>query len=89
MNLLKSICGSCKVNLVVDEENLLDEQEISQTSNNYLNNTLKSLNLQFDPKHLNGVSDENNPIERASNRIDTPYNYIIDFLFYKMNSQTL
>ena len=61
----KGICGSSKINLVVDEENLSDDREIAETFNNYFNNAVKLLNLQSDPKHLNDVSDENNPIEIA------------------------
>ena len=57
----KGTCGSSKINLAVDEENLCDDKEIAETFNNYVNNAVKSLNLQCDPEHLNDVSDENDP----------------------------
>ena len=61
----KRICGSSKINLVVDNKNLSDDRKIAETYNNYFNNAVKSLNLQYDPEHLNDVCDENNPIEIA------------------------
>ena len=60
----KGTCGSSKINLVVDDENLSNDKQIAETFNNYFNNAVKSLNLQCDPEHLN-VSDENHPIEIA------------------------
>ena len=64
----KGTCGSSKINLVVDNENLSNDKEIAKTFNNYFNNALKSLNLQCDPEHLNDVSDENDPIEIATEK---------------------
>ena len=61
----KRICGSPKINLVVDEKNLSDDRKIAETYNNYFNNAVKFLNLQYDPEHLNDVCDENIPIEIA------------------------
>ena len=62
----KGVCGSSKINLVVNEENLSDDKELAETFNNYFNNAVKSLNLQCNPEHLlNDVSDENDPIEIA------------------------
>ena len=61
----KRICGSSKINLVVDEKNLSDDRKIAETYNNYFNNAVKFLNLQYDPEHLNDVCDENIPIEIA------------------------
>ena len=61
----KRICGSSKINLVVDEKNLSDDRKITETYNNYFNNAVKFLNLQYDPEHLNDVCDENIPIEIA------------------------
>ena len=61
----KRICGSSKINLVVDEKNLSDDRKIAETYNNYFNNAVKFLNLQYDPEHLNDVCDENTPIEIA------------------------
>ena len=58
----KGTCGSSKINLDVDEENLSDGKEIAETFNNYFNNAVKSLNVQYDPKCLNDVFDENDPI---------------------------
>ena len=62
----KGVCGSSKINLVVNEENLSDDKELAETFNNYFNNAVKSLNLQCNPEHLlNDVSDENDLIEIA------------------------
>ena len=61
----KGVCGSSKINQVVNEENLSDDKELAETFNNYFNNAVKSLNLQCNPEHLNDVSDENDPIEIA------------------------
>ena len=61
----KRICGSSKINLVVDEKNLSDDRKTAETYNNYFNNAVKFLNLQYDPEHLNDVCDENIPIEIA------------------------
>ena len=61
----KVVCGSSKINLVVNEEDLSDDKELAETFNNYFNNAVKSLNLQGNPEHLNDVSDENDPIEIA------------------------
>ena len=41
----KGVCGSSKINLVVNEENLSDDKELAKTFNNYFNNAVKSLNL--------------------------------------------
>ena len=60
----KGTCGSSKINLVVDQENLSDDKEIAETFNNYFNNAMKSLNLQCDPESLSDVSDEKYPIEQ-------------------------
>ena len=59
----KGVCGSSKINLVVNEQNLSDDKELAETFSNYFNNAVKSLNLQCNPEHLNDVSDENDPIE--------------------------
>ena len=61
----KGTCGSSKINLVVDDKNLLDDKKTAGTFNNYFNNAVKSLNLQCDPEHLNDVFDENDPIKIA------------------------
>ena len=61
----KRVCGSSKINLVVNEENLSDDKEIAETFNNYFNNAVKSLNLQCSQEHLNDVSNENDPFEIA------------------------
>ena len=61
----EGVCGSSKINLVVNEENLSDDKELAETFNNYFNNAVKSLHLQCNPEHLNDVSDENDPIEIA------------------------
>ena len=61
----KGVCGSSKINQVVNEENLSDDKELAETFKNYFNNAVKSLNLQCNPEHLNDVSDENDPIEIA------------------------
>ena len=39
-----------------------DGKEIAETFHNYFNNAVKSLNLRYDPKCLNDVFDENDPI---------------------------
>ena len=36
----KRTCGSSKIILVVDEENLSDDKEIAETFNNYFNNVV-------------------------------------------------
>ena len=61
----KRVCGSSKINLVVNEENLSDDKEIAETFDNYFNNAVKSLNLQCSQEHLNDVSNENDPFEIA------------------------
>ena len=61
----KEVCGSSKINLVVNEENLSDDKEIAETFDNYFNNAVKSLNLQCSKEHLNDVSNENDPFEIA------------------------
>ena len=40
---------------------MADDKEIAETFNNYFHNAVKSLNLQYDPEHLNNVFDENDP----------------------------
>ena len=42
-----------------------DDKKIAETFNNHFDNAVKSLNLQYDPEHLNDVSDENDPNEIA------------------------
>ena len=64
----KGVCGSSKINLVVNEENLSDDKEIAETFDNYFNNAVKSLNLQCSKEHLNDVSNENDPFEIAIKR---------------------
>ena len=66
----KGTCGSSKINMAVDEENLSDDNEIAETFNNYFNNAMKSLNLQCDPEHLNNVSDEDDPIKIAIKKFE-------------------
>ena len=51
--------------MVVDEKNLSADRKIAEIFNNYFNNAVKSLNLKYDPEHLNNISDENDPIEVA------------------------
>ena len=68
VTLQKGVCGSSKINLVVNEENLSDDKELAETFKNYFNNAVKSLNLQCNPEHLNDVSDENDPIEIATKK---------------------
>ena len=62
----KAKCGSCKINLVENDEILSTDKQMAEAAfNNYYSNAVKSLNLKCDSEHVSDVSDETDPIERA------------------------
>ena len=66
--ILKSLLsdkGWSRINLAVNEENSFDNKKMAQTFNNYFDNAVMSLNLQYDFQHLHDVSHENDPNEIA------------------------
>ena len=72
----KAKCESSKINLVENDEILSPDKETAEACNKYFINAVKSLNLQCDFEHLNDVSDETNPIERAIKKFKNHPNII-------------